>query len=259
MNLRSIGSFPSWCRLSKTWEWVLVETGVWPWFWGWGSTHKSILIKLQYRSRGRPWISTTFPTWVLDAKETWKDRSPWEGWVRLPPRVSILTEKLQSKCNLNGSAFDVCCRVHYRWNGEDLACGGDEDDLSGCLVSKIIWLVMKGLSKERFLHGNRVTILYRWHWAPLPKRYLDVHEQPELVRKSKPSSHERLSQRGQTCESFTSILAHSKNLHDHFESGEVEIWGMINWFWKQTMVGRVGTQQQWCQRDKRVVQHRKAS
>ncbi len=40
--------------------------------------------------------------------------------------------------------------------------------------------------------------------------YLDVHEQLELVGKSKRSSHEGLSQRRQTYETFTSILSRSE-------------------------------------------------
>lgn len=40
-------------------------------------------------------------------------------------------------------------------NGEDLASGGgNEYDSSGHLLSKIILLAIKVLSKERFLHGK---------------------------------------------------------------------------------------------------------
>ncbi len=40
-------------------------------------------------------------------------------------------------------------------NGEDFACdGGDEDNSSVCLLSKIILLASKVLSKEQLLHGK---------------------------------------------------------------------------------------------------------
>ncbi len=219
-NLRLIGSFPSWCRLDVPCQEIRAGFG-----------RKGSVTSIS--------------------------RVRFDSYINSDCAMVAFTRQAQTLDYRHGFAVNFI----DDWNGEDLACsGGDEEHLSGRLFSKIIWPAIKVSSKEQFIHEKPRCRIVSMIWSAIIKRVSWHPWAASATKQGKPSKDERLWQRGQTYESFTSELSHSKYLHDE-----------IRLFWqrrgenmgqepaKQTAAYRVGTQRQWCQRNKRVVWHGKAS